>query len=231
MNEKRNESDFWWKSYIGILPRNFSTPLFIYYLKENGNAKIKEIASQLPIETKEKLLGQLDELIIFEEKFLKLLLNSFEGDTFQIAKTLSQDSIIFWREICCWAWHIVNTRSIFTENLSLHSVDKQKSCDKNQKICSKKKKKTDEENFGGSLALVPLVDMLNHSPDASCVPFFDNKMGFFKVIAEHHSIVAGQQLFFCYGAHNNDQLWIEYGFRLLENPFNRVNISIGLFVF
>ena len=57
-----------WKSYIGILPRNFSTPLFIYYLKENGNAKIKEIASQLPIETKEKLLGQLDELIIFEEK-------------------------------------------------------------------------------------------------------------------------------------------------------------------
>nr|CAD2204293.1 unnamed protein product [Meloidogyne enterolobii] len=68
--------------------------------------------------------------------------------------------------------------------------------------------------------------MLNHSPDASCVPFFDNKMGFFKVIAEHHSIVAGQQLFFCYGAHNNDQLWIEYGFRLLENPFNRVNISI-----
>uniref|UniRef100_A0A914KLV4 SET domain-containing protein n=1 Tax=Meloidogyne incognita TaxID=6306 RepID=A0A914KLV4_MELIC len=167
MNEKRNESDFWWKSYIGILPRNFSTPLFIYYLKENGNAKIKEIASQLPIETKEKLLGQLDELIIFEEKFLKLLLNSFEGDTFQIAKTLSQDSIVFWREVCCWAWHIVNTRSIFTENLSLHSVDKQKSCDKNQKICSKKKNKTDEENFGGSLALVPLVDMLNHSPDAS----------------------------------------------------------------
>ena len=56
---------------------------------------------------------------------------------------------------------------MFTENLSLHSVDKQKSCDKNQKICSKKKNKTDEENFGGSLALVPLVDMLNHSPDAS----------------------------------------------------------------
>ncbi|CAK5062269.1 unnamed protein product [Meloidogyne enterolobii] len=227
MNEKRNESDFWWKSYIGILPRNFSTPLFIYYLKENGQAKIKEIACQLPIETKEKLLGQLDELIVFEEKFFKLLLNSSEEDASQIAKELSQDSIIFWREICCWAWHIVNT-SIFTENLSLHSVDKQKSYDKNQKNCSKKK--IDEENFGGSLALVPLVDMLNHSPDASCVPFFDKKMGFFKVIAEHHSIVAGQQLFFCYGAHNNDQLWIEYGFRLLENPFNRVNISIDLFV-
>ncbi|KAL7078590.1 hypothetical protein ACQ4LE_002045 [Meloidogyne hapla] len=230
-NEKRNESDLWWKSYLGILPRNFSTPLFIYYLKENGQTKIKEMASQLPIETKERLLGQLNELNIFEEKFLKLIFNSFDGDNAN-NEEMSEDSLSFWREICCWAWHIVNTRSIFTENLPFHSlVNKQKSSDKNQKRYSKKKKSTEEdENFGSSLALVPLIDMINHSPDAQCVPIFDKKLNCYKVIAENHSIMAGQQLFFCYGSHNNDQLWIEYGFRLLENPFNRVNISIDLFI-
>lgn len=62
-------------------------------------------------------------------------------------------------------------RSIFTENLPFQNlVDKQKSSDQNQffkKRNSKNKKSKEEEiNFGGSLALVPLVDMINHSPDA-----------------------------------------------------------------
>jgi hypothetical protein len=56
---------------------------------------------------------------------------------------------------------------------------------------------------------------------------FDRKSHSYIVRAEHRTLMAGQQLFVCYGAHDNAQLWIEYGFRVDENPFNRVNIPIG----
>jgi hypothetical protein len=51
-----------------VLPRQFGTPLFKYYLEEDGEEKIKGIAAQMPQQIKDKLLGQLTELKSFEQK-------------------------------------------------------------------------------------------------------------------------------------------------------------------
>ncbi|KAH7693647.1 SET domain containing protein, partial [Aphelenchoides avenae] len=114
------------------------------------------------------------------------------------------------RETVDWAWHVVNTRCIFVDNAPHPLVDSSKS--------------------GDNLAVIPVMDMLNHSPEAQCVAYFDKHSQKYCVAAQNRSVQAGDQLFVCYGPHDNIRLWVEYGFRLEDNVFNRVNISIDLFI-
>ncbi|CAG9533014.1 unnamed protein product [Cercopithifilaria johnstoni] len=104
-----------------------------------------------------------------------------------------------------WAWHIVNTRCIYCNNKPHPLIDNIE---------------------GDSLAIVPLIDMLNHSNDNQCCAIWDSTLNLYKVVGTRF-IRKGEQIFICYGSHTNGSLWIEYGFHLKNNICNKVEISLG----
>ncbi|VDM38576.1 unnamed protein product [Toxocara canis] len=107
-----------------------------------------------------------------------------------------------------WAWHVVNTRCIFVENRPHPLVD---------------------NSNGDTIAVIPLVDMLNHSTNNQGLALWDSVNGCYKVIATR-VVLEGDQLFVCYGGHSNGRLWIDYGFTLPENIYNKVNIDYDLLI-
>uniref|UniRef100_A0A914IA68 SET domain-containing protein n=1 Tax=Globodera rostochiensis TaxID=31243 RepID=A0A914IA68_GLORO len=267
-----DDDEFWWRPYLGILPLRFGTPLFRHFLRGDDFCRLRRVADKLPQEAKSKLLGQLAELRVLEKKLFNLLYpfsncvqkangrRSLEGETFDASNfdKLPRESIEFWREMCCWAWHVVNTRCIFLTTAIPRGTMPAAAADSNggrvggcdgrwtaggQKIFQRvhiqlpitvttTDRGEEEEDYGGSLAIVPLVDMLNHSTDAQCVAMFDHKHSrHYLIRADQHFVPAGNQLFVCYGAHDNARLWVEYGFRMNAwNPFNRVAMPQDLFI-
>ncbi|KAI6243577.1 Set-29 [Aphelenchoides fujianensis] len=107
-----------------------------------------------------------------------------------------------------WAWHVVNTRCIFVDNAPHPLVA--------------------AGEAGDSLAVIPLVDMLNHAPHAACVARFCRLTQRYVVAAERRCVRAGEELLVCYGPHDNARLWLEYGFRLPDNAHNRVDLPTEL---
>ncbi|KAK5046564.1 hypothetical protein LTR84_007325 [Exophiala bonariae] len=65
-----------------------------------------------------------------------------------------------------------------------------------------------------AMAMVPAMDLFNHSHMANCNTSYDRKG--FHVVTEQ-AISAGQELLLSYGAHSNDTLWTEYGFIMDPN--------------
>lgn len=65
-----------------------------------------------------------------------------------------------------------------------------------------------------AMAMVPAMDLFNHSHVANCNTSYDRKG--FHVVTEK-AIPAGQELLLSYGAHGNDTLWTEYGFIMDTN--------------
>ncbi|CAD5208259.1 unnamed protein product [Bursaphelenchus xylophilus] len=103
-----------------------------------------------------------------------------------------------------WAWHVVNTRCVYLENPEHPLVENSKLTD--------------------TLAIIPVMDMLNHSPNAQALAFFDKHSNTYCVNAEYRCVNEGDEIFVCYGPHDNLRLWVEYGFSIPHNIFNRVDI-------
>uniref|UniRef100_A0A7E4UNC1 SET domain-containing protein n=1 Tax=Panagrellus redivivus TaxID=6233 RepID=A0A7E4UNC1_PANRE len=110
-----------------------------------------------------------------------------------------------------WAWHVVNTRCIYCENRCHELVD----------TMTKSGQNIDD------LALIPLMDMLNHDNEPQCQPGFDRRAEAYRVRAEKF-VSDGAQLYVAYGSHDNAKLWINYGFRLPENGLNKVELPLSL---
>jgi hypothetical protein len=88
-----------------------------------------------------------------------------------------------------------------------------------------------EVTIGGEkrLAIIPLVDYLNHKPFSSHTSSvsFDEEAGEFRVSAREHT-PAGGQVLITYGAKSNADLLVCYGFVLPDaNPYNAVCIKVG----
>ncbi|KAE9555695.1 hypothetical protein FO519_001047 [Halicephalobus sp. NKZ332] len=105
-----------------------------------------------------------------------------------------------------WSWHVVNTRCIYCENQPHPLVD---------------------STNGDNLTVIPLMDMMNHDPNFQCNPGFDKHTQSYRVTTSK-AVPEEEQLYVCYGSHDNAKLWTEYGFRIPGNIFNRVIISIDL---
>uniref|UniRef100_A0AC34FLM6 SET domain-containing protein n=1 Tax=Panagrolaimus sp. ES5 TaxID=591445 RepID=A0AC34FLM6_9BILA len=110
-----------------------------------------------------------------------------------------------------WAWHCVNTRCIFFDNNS----------NKHDLLDSSSAQ-------GDSVAVIPLMDMLNHDSNANCLPGFDKYSQKYRVTVGERMVMQDEQLYVCYGPHDNGKLWIEYGFRLSNNLFNNVSLNLDL---
>lgn len=105
-----------------------------------------------------------------------------------------------------WSWHIVNTRCVYCESQPHPLMD---------------------PNSQNNLAIIPLMDMMNHNHQAECSPSFDKYSQKYRVTTTK-GILEDDQLYVCYGPHDNSKLWVEYGFTLNENIFNRIDIPVDL---
>ncbi|KAJ2782452.1 hypothetical protein H4R18_002258 [Coemansia javaensis] len=68
-----------------------------------------------------------------------------------------------------------------------------------------------------TMALAPVLDMLNHSTSASVSTHFDAARRQF-VIRTHRAYRKGEEVFISYGPHDNGFLLAEYGFVAASNP-------------
>ncbi|GCC36471.1 hypothetical protein chiPu_0014965 [Chiloscyllium punctatum] len=101
-----------------------------------------------------------------------------------------------------WAWCSINTRTIYMEHKQSEFL-------------------TQEPNV---YALAPYLDLLNHSPSAQVTAAFNQK-------SKHYEIRTVtkcrryEQVFICYGPHDNQRLLLEYGFLTNSNPHNVVYVN------
>ncbi|KAI8904106.1 hypothetical protein EDD86DRAFT_177659, partial [Gorgonomyces haynaldii] len=98
-----------------------------------------------------------------------------------------------------WAWFCVHTRSI-TMNTSRDWKERPR------------------------IALVPLLDCLNHSPDAKIHAGFDETKQSY-IITTASPIERGNQVFIHYGPHDNLFLMGEYGFVTPDNPHDHLKMD------
>ena len=103
-----------------------------------------------------------------------------------------------------WAWFTVNTRAVYLD----HDPRFQAQTNLASADC---------------LALVPHLDLLNHSGDVSVSTAVDTagyRIVSLSPVQKYH------QAFISYGPHDNTKLLIEYGFYLDNNPHESFNISL-----
>ncbi|KUF82003.1 Ribosomal N-lysine methyltransferase set10 [Phytophthora nicotianae] len=76
-------------------------------------------------------------------------------------------------------------------------------------------------------AMVPVFDMLNHDPEAEMSHFFDMDTQLFKLVSHQHWN-AGTQMFINYGPLSNHKLLLLYGFVIIGNPFDAVEMWLPM---
>lgn len=76
-------------------------------------------------------------------------------------------------------------------------------------------------------AMVPVFDMLNHDPEAEMSHFFDPESRRFKLVSHQHWN-AGAQMFINYGPLSNHKLLSLYGFVIIGNPFDAIEMWLPM---
>ncbi|CAH2219192.1 SET domain-containing 4 isoform X1 [Pelobates cultripes] len=154
-----------------------------------------DIVSFLPQPVKQKAMEQKTELHDFYMSSLPF---------FKSLQPLFGENIdnILTYEALRWAWCTVNTRTVYMKH--------------EQKDCFS----SDKDIY----ALAPYLDLLNHSPGVQVEAAFNLKNRSYEVRTTV-SCRKYEQVFICYGPHDNQRLLLEYGFVALNNPHQSVYVT------
>ncbi|XP_069886742.1 SET domain-containing protein 4 isoform X1 [Dipodomys merriami] len=101
-----------------------------------------------------------------------------------------------------WAWCTVNTRAVYLRP-------------RLQKCLSAEP---------DTCALAPYLDLLNHSPHVQVQAAFNEETGSYEIRAASR-YRKHEEVYICYGPHDNQRLLLEYGFVSLHNPHACVYVS------
>ncbi|NXO02098.1 SETD4 protein, partial [Rhinopomastus cyanomelas] len=101
-----------------------------------------------------------------------------------------------------WAWCTINTRTIYMK----HS----------QRECFSLEPDV--------YALAPYLDLLNHSPNVQVKAAFNEQTRRYEIWA-NSQYKKYEEVFICYGPHDNQRLLLEYGFVAKDNPHSSVYVS------
>ncbi|KAM9627936.1 SET domain-containing protein 4 isoform 1-T1 [Morphnus guianensis] len=101
-----------------------------------------------------------------------------------------------------WAWCTINTRTIYMK----HS----------QRECFSLEPDV--------YALAPYLDLLNHSPNVQVKAAFNEQTRSYE-IRTNSQCKKNEEVFICYGPHDNQRLVLEYGFVVMDNPHSTVYVS------
>ncbi|XP_059350443.1 SET domain-containing protein 4-like [Daphnia carinata] len=104
-----------------------------------------------------------------------------------------------------WAWYCVNTRAVFYQDSDIFNVD----------------------GLENNMALAPYLDMFNHDPHVVVEAGFNKNSQCYE-IRSSQKIKKHQQVFINYGPHDNQKLFLEYGFITKKNPHNVIEFGINL---
>lgn len=104
-----------------------------------------------------------------------------------------------------WAWYCVNTRAVFYQDSDIFNMD----------------------GLENNMALAPYLDMFNHDPHVVVKAGFNKNSQYYE-IRSSQKIKKHQQVFINYGPHDNQKLFLEYGFITPKNPHNVVEFGINL---
>lgn len=114
-----------------------------------------------------------------------------------------------------WAYFAINTRSVFIDNRSVRSLIEV------------------EPNFiplltdNPTMALVPFLDLFNHSDYADSTSFFRlNSHPIFELVT-NRQYKKNHQIFISYGLHDNTKLLLEYGFIIPNNRYDYIEITLS----
>lgn len=101
-----------------------------------------------------------------------------------------------------WAWCTVNTRAVYLRSRRQDGLSAEPD----------------------TCALAPYLDLLNHSPHVQVKAAFNESTGCYEIRAESRCR-RQQEVFICYGPHDNQRLLLEYGFVSFGNPHACVAVS------
>ncbi|KAM9173373.1 SET domain-containing protein 4 isoform 2-T4 [Pangshura tecta] len=104
-----------------------------------------------------------------------------------------------------WAWCTINTRTVYMK----HS----------QRECFSREPDV--------YALAPYLDLLNHSPNVQVKAAFNEQTRCYEIRTDSHC-KRHEELFICYGPHDNQRLLLEYGFIAINNPQSGVYVSADI---
>ncbi|KAM6100698.1 SET domain-containing protein 4 isoform 2-T3 [Theristicus caerulescens] len=101
-----------------------------------------------------------------------------------------------------WAWCTINTRTIYMK----HS----------QRECFSLEPDV--------YALAPYLDLLNHRPTVQVKAAFNEQTRSYEIWT-NSQCKKYEEVFICYGPHDNQRLLLEYGFVAIDNPHSSVYVS------
>ncbi|XP_070108285.1 SET domain-containing protein 4 isoform X7 [Equus caballus] len=127
-------------------------------------------------------------------------------DFFSSLRPLFSEAVesIFSYSAFLWAWCTVNTRAVYMKP--------------RRRRCFSAEPDT--------YALAPYLDLLNHSPDVQVQAGFNEETRCYE-IRTVSSCRKHEEVFICYGPHDNQRLLLEYGFVSIHNPHACVYVSKG----
>ncbi|KAJ2448161.1 hypothetical protein EV183_005574, partial [Coemansia sp. RSA 2336] len=208
----QNSVHLWaeWAWYVRTLPKSFdSVPLYVL----SGKTPSENIS--LASEFEKWLFDCLPHSVQLKvvEQQQRLYSDWKCTSSLQGADVMPTD----WRRYV-WAWLIVNTRCI---HLGRQHIAQQ--CVK----CSTRR--SDSYLLWpicdcDSIALAPVLDLLNHSCHASVLTHFDTASRQF-VIKTLLPYNKGQEAFISYGPHDNGFMLAEYGFVIANNPYSVLTLD------
>ncbi|XP_069492226.1 SET domain-containing protein 4 isoform X2 [Ambystoma mexicanum] len=108
-------------------------------------------------------------------------------------------------EALLWAWCTVNTRTVYMKHPHREWFSKEVDL----------------------YALAPYLDLLNHSPTVQVNAAFNQRSRCYEITAGS-SCRKFEQVFICYGPHDNQRLLLEYGFVVSQNPHSVVYVPTAV---
>ncbi|XP_028612203.1 SET domain-containing protein 4 isoform X2 [Grammomys surdaster] len=106
-----------------------------------------------------------------------------------------------------WAWCTVNTRAVYLRSRRQECLSAEPD----------------------TCALAPFLDLLNHSPHVQVKAAFNEKTKCYEIRTASRCR-KHQEVFICYGPHDNQRLLLEYGFVSSHNPHACVPVSGDMLV-
>ncbi|OWZ24014.1 hypothetical protein PHMEG_000995 [Phytophthora megakarya] len=192
-----------WSKHIELLPLTYHNALYFEQeeLKALQGSNLFFIAQQM----EQKVA--LDYARLRESVLLELFENVTEGINFDLFDEFFSFDNYKWALSTIWSRFV----SLRIDEAPLSE---------NKDEMAKKDVPVVKQSFK---AMVPVFDMLNHDPEAEMSHFFDMETQRFKLVSHQHWN-AGAQMFINYGALSNHKLLSLYGFVIMGNPFDAVEM-------
>ncbi|KAJ2779044.1 hypothetical protein GGI15_004000 [Coemansia interrupta] len=215
-SESAKESESRWCSYIRSIPRSFDTiPLCVLA----GNAPCNDIGTA-GSESSRWLMAHMPHSMKLRviEQHERLYRDWTATNAF--LKEAGLDPLDRWSHYV-WAWLAVNTRCI---HLGQHAGAAKAESVSTKKHAAPPDDLVESIDRTDSMALAPVLDLLNHSAAADIATRFDPITRQF-VIQTNCAFSKGQEAFIRYGPHDNRFMIIEYGFVLARNPYQVLELD------